>query len=47
MIDGVLMSGDAPAQGIAGDRGGNCHAIIDAGLNLGAFLVVIPSHQLQ
>lgn len=47
MIDGIFMSRDAPAQGIAGNRGGNREAIADAGLNLSAFLVVVPSHELQ
>ena len=47
MIDRVLIAADTPAQLTSGDICINIEAIIDAALNFSAFLVVVPSNQLQ
>ena len=47
MIDGVLVSGDAPVQDAARDRCADSHAIVNAGFNFGGFFIVVPSDQLE
>ena len=47
MIDGGAVTLDLPRKRISGDAGGNRDAITDSGLDLAAFLVVVPRNQLQ
>jgi hypothetical protein len=47
VIDGVFVGIGRPVQGIAGHARGHGKAIVDPGLNLCSFFVVVPRHQLQ
>lgn len=47
MIDGVLVAAGLPLQGVARDRCQHTDAVVDARFDLGAFLVIVPSDQLQ
>lgn len=47
MVNRAFRPRDCPLQRIAGLFGRNGKAIFDSGLNLGAFFVVVPRHQLQ
>jgi len=46
MIDCFLISFDSPAQGISRTRWRNAQAIADPGLDLGAFLIIVPGDKL-
>ena len=47
MIKRVFLSGDTPRQRLPGECGGNGHAVVDAGFDFRAFLVIIPGNKLQ
>lgn len=47
MINGVLVGIGRPLQGTTGHVRGYRKAVVDAGLDLGSFFVVVPRHQLQ
>ena len=47
MINGVLVGIGGPLQGTAGHVCGYRKAVVDPGLDLGSFFVVIPRHQLH
>jgi len=47
VVDGVFISSHRPLQSFSGDRSRQRQTIVDPGLDFGAFLVVIPGHQLQ
>ena len=47
MINGVLVGIGRPLQGTAGKIRRYREAVVDAGLDLRSFFVIIPGHQLQ
>lgn len=47
MVDGVFGSLDFPVQPVCRGRSAQRKTIADAGLDLGAFFVVVPGHKLQ
>ena len=47
MVDCAFVAADRPIQCVAAHR--SCHpkAVVDARFNLGAFFIVVPSHELE
>lgn len=47
VVDGVLVSLNAPCQGIAGCRRRNAEAVVDSRFDFRSLFVIVPRHQLQ
>ena len=47
MVQRVLLSGNGPAESLTGHRSRNGQAVIDAGFDLGSFLVIVPGRDLD
>lgn len=47
MVHRVLIASHAPLQRTTGSRGSKTQTIVDAGLDLRAFLIIVPGYELQ
>src|SRR3569833_3466677 len=47
MVDRVLLSANIPVQDLTAHRAAHAHAVVDTGLSLRAFYIVVPGSDQQ